>query len=80
MALTKARFASFETYLAAEPSDLPEARCEYWNGELIPVMSESIGNDTIANFIFLALLAIGLPFKLVRPGSIEVVVNRKPRA
>jgi Uma2 family endonuclease len=79
MALTKARFASFEKYLAAKPSDLPEARCEYWNGELIPVMSESIGNDTIANFIFLALLAIGLPFKLVRPGSIEIVVNGKPR-
>jgi Uma2 family endonuclease len=79
MTFTQARFTSFEMYLTADPSDLPEGRCEYWDGELIPVMSESIGNDAIANFIFLALIAIGLPFKLVRPGRVEIAVTGRHR-
>jgi Uma2 family endonuclease len=72
-------FTSFEAYLAADPADLPEGRYEYWDGELVPVMSESIGNDTIANFIFLALVEAGLPFRLIRPGKVEVVVPGRPR-
>jgi Uma2 family endonuclease len=79
MTFTKARFASFEAYLSAEPSDLPEGRCEYWDGELVPVMSESLGNDTIAIFIQLALIAIGIPFQLIRPGRIEIEVTGRPR-
>jgi hypothetical protein len=47
------QFKRFEEYLGADPSDLPEGRFEYWDGELVPVMSESIGNDAIANFILL---------------------------
>jgi Uma2 family endonuclease len=78
MTFTKARFTSFEEYLTAEVSDLPEGRCEYWDGELIEVMTESSGNDAIAIFIQLALIAIGVPFKLIRPHSCEVEVTGKP--
>ena len=56
MTFTKVRFASFEEYLTADPSDLPESRCEYWDGELVPVMTESPENDDIANYIFFLLL------------------------
>ena len=79
MTFTKARFASFEEYLTADVSDLPEERCEYWDGELVPVMTESSGNDAISIFIQLALIAIGVPFKLVRPHSCEVEVIGKPK-
>ncbi len=76
---TKPRFASFEAYLAAEPSELPEGTYEYWDGELIPVMSESIGNDSIANFMFAILLGMGIPIQLLRPGKIEIEVPGRPR-
>ena len=79
MTVTKARFASFDAYLSAEPSDLPEGRCEYWDGELVPVMSESFENGTIAIFIQLALIAIGVSFKLIRP-ICEVEVPGRPRS
>ena len=79
MTFTKARFASFEAYLTAEPSDLPEGRCEYWDGELIEVMTESSRNDAIAIFIQLALIAIGIHYKLIRPGRAEVEVIGKPK-
>jgi hypothetical protein len=34
------QFRSFEAYLSADPCDLPEGRYEYWDGELVPVMSQ----------------------------------------
>jgi Uma2 family endonuclease len=80
MTFTKARFTSFEEYLTADVSDLPEGRCEYWDGELVEVMSESSSNDAIAIFIQLALIAIGVPFKLIRPHSCEVEVPGRPRS
>ncbi|MBC7515169.1 MAG: Uma2 family endonuclease, partial [Alkalinema sp. FL-bin-369] len=43
------------------------------------VMTESSGNDAISIFIQLALIAIGVPFKLVRPHSCEVEVIGKPK-
>ncbi len=79
MTFTKARFASFEDYLMAEPSDLPEGRCEYWDGELVPVMTESPENDDIANYLFSLLLQIGIYRKLIRPHSCEVEVIGKPK-
>ena len=79
MTFTKLRFASFEDYLAADPSDLPEGFYEYWDGELVELMTESLFNDTIANFIFIALLEFGIPMQLLRPGKIEVAVPGKPR-
>ncbi len=79
MVFTKPRFANFEAYLAADPSELPEGHFEYWDGELVPVMSESIGNDSIANFMFAILLGMGIPIQLLRPGKIEVEVTGRPR-
>ena len=79
MTFTKARFASFEEYLTADVSDLPEERCEYWDGELVPVMTESLGNGTIATFILLMLVAIDIPFELIRHNC-EVEVIGKPQS
>ncbi len=79
MTFTKARFTSFESYLSAEASDLPEGRCEYWDGELVEVMTESIENCSIAVFIQLALIAIGVQFKLIHTGKVEVEVIGKPK-
>ncbi|MCY7408565.1 MAG: Uma2 family endonuclease [Alkalinema sp. CAN_BIN05] len=79
MTFTKSRFVSFEAYLAAEPCDLPEGFYEYWDGELVEVMTESLFNDTIANFIFVVLLEAGVPMELLRPGKVEVAVPGRPR-
>lgn len=79
MTFTKPRFASFEAYLMAEASDLPEGRCEYWDGELIPVMSESLENEAIANYLYLLLVQTGVYHKLLSPGKVEIVVNGRPR-
>ena len=79
MTFTKAKFASFEEYLTADLSDLPEERCEYWDGELVPVMSESLGNDTIALYLFVVFLAAGIPFELLRPHNCEIEVIGRPR-
>ena len=79
MTYTKQRFASFEDYLMADASDLPEGRCEYWDGELAELMTESVKNDDIALFIMFALVAIGIPFRLIRPHSCEVEVIGKPK-
>ena len=80
MTFTKARFTSFEEYLTADPSDLPEGRSEYWDGELVPVMSESLVNCSIATFIQLALIAIGVQYQLISPGKVEVEVSGKPQS
>ncbi len=73
------QFKSFEAYLAADPSDLPEGRYEYCDGELVPVMTESGVNDAIANYLFLVLANIGIPFQLIRPHYCEVEVPGRPR-
>ena len=79
MTYTKQRFASFEDYLTADPSELPEGRCEYWDGELVELMTESGRNDDISLFIQFALVAIGIPFRLIRPHSCEVEMIGKPK-
>lgn len=80
MTFTKARFTSFEEYLTADVSDLPEGRCEYWDGELIPVMSEALGNYSIATFIQMALIAIGVQYKLICTHSCEIEVPGNPQS
>ena len=80
MTFTKVRFANFEEYLTADSSDLPEGRFEYWDGEMIPVTSEALGNCSIATFIQLALIAIGLEYKLISPGKVEVEVPGRPQS
>ncbi len=79
MTFTKARFASFEEYLMADASDLPEGRCEYWDGELVPVLSESLGNEAIANNLAIMLWQMGIDQMLVSPGKVSIVVNGRPR-
>jgi Uma2 family endonuclease len=73
------QFKSLEEYLSADPSDLPEGRYEYWDGELIAVMSESLGNLEIADDLFVMLIAAGIPINLVKAGRIEVAVPGAPK-
>ena len=80
MTVTQARFTSFEAYLSAEPSDLPEGRCEYWDGELVPVITESIENDDIANYLCLLLIQMGIYRRIIHLGKVEVEVIGKPRS
>ena len=79
MTFTKTRFASFEAYLTADPSDLPEGRYEYWDGELVEVMAESSFNDALANYLYLLMVQAGIYHKLIRPHSCEVEVIGKPK-
>jgi Putative restriction endonuclease len=79
MTFTKARFASFEEYLTAEPSDLPEGRCEYRDGELVPVMTESKFNDALANYLHLLFVQAEINYRLVCPHSCEVEVIGRPK-
>jgi Uma2 family endonuclease len=79
MTFTKARFASFEEYLTADVSDLPEGRCEYWDGELRPVMVESLLNEMIANYLASVLWQIGIDRMLVSPGKVQIVVSGRPK-
>lgn len=79
MTYTKQRFASFEDYLTAEACDLPEGRYEYWDGELVEIMPESLLNDAIANYLYFLLMQAGIFHELVRPHSCEVEVIGKPK-
>ena len=79
MVFTKPRFTSFEAYLAVDPSELPDGKFEYWDGELVPVVPESGGNDFLANYLFSLLIIAGIPIELIRPHSCEVEVPGRPR-
>jgi Uma2 family endonuclease len=78
MTLSKAKFESFDEYLTAELSDLPEGRYEYWNGELVRVMAEYLSNSVIANYLYFLLMQAGINHELIHPGKIEVVVPGRP--
>jgi Uma2 family endonuclease len=73
------QFKTFEEYLAADPSDLPEGRHEYWDGELVPVMTEGLLNYEIASYLYFLLVQAGIDRKLVHPGGVEVAVPGRPR-
>jgi Uma2 family endonuclease len=80
MTITKSpQFKSLEDYLAADPADLPEGRHEYWDGELVPVISESIGNINIATYLFALLIQAGFPPQMICLGQVEVVVPGTPK-
>jgi Uma2 family endonuclease len=79
MTFTKARFASFEAYLLAPPSDLPEGRCEYWDGELRLVMVESLLNEMITSYLFFVLIQMGIDSDLISPGKVQIVVSGRPK-
>lgn len=63
---------TFEDYLNYE--DETDNRYELVDGELVALPPESEFNDAIANYLFLALVNAGVPFKLVRPHTCEVQV------
>lgn len=46
MSAKSPQFKRLEDYLAADPADFPEGRHEYWDGALVPVMSESKSIET----------------------------------
>lgn len=79
------RKLTFEEYANLDAEDwvrlgLPEGRCEYVDGELVEVPSESEPNDFIANFLMFVFVSNGLvPLRLVRPHSCEIEVPGKPR-
>jgi Uma2 family endonuclease len=73
------QFKSFEEYLAADPWDLPEGRHEYWDGNLVAVMTEGLLNYGIANYLYFLLIQAGIDSKLVHPGGVEVAVPGRPR-
>ena len=79
MTYTKQRFASFEDYLTADIADLPEGRHEYWDGELIKVMTESLFNDGLANYLYFLLMQAGIFNELIRPHSCEIEVIGRPK-
>jgi Uma2 family endonuclease len=79
MTFTKARFASFEEYLTADLSDLPEGRCEYWDGELRPVMVESLLNEMIASYLVVVLWQMGINSDLISAGKVQIVVSGRPK-
>jgi Uma2 family endonuclease len=88
MPQAKLKFANFEEYMAwsSDPDrysdydsdndsdNAMEGQYELLDGELVQLPTESGLNDLIANYIFLKLVAIGVPFPLVRPGKCEVQV------
>lgn len=72
MTQAKPKFATFEAYL--EFDDGTDNRYELIDGELVELPPESEPNDAIANYLFLKLVAAGLPYRLVRPGKCEIQV------
>ena len=79
MTFTQTRFSSFEAYLTADVSNLPEGRCEYWDGKLVQVVSESLLNEAIANYLYLVLWQMGILIDLISPGKVNIVVSGRPR-
>ncbi|QZZ21131.1 Uma2 family endonuclease [Leptothermofonsia sichuanensis E412] len=80
-----ARKLTFEEYASLDAEDwarlgLPEGRCEYWDGELFELPTESEPNDFIANFLMFLLASTGvIPLRLIRPHSCEIEVSGRPR-
>jgi Uma2 family endonuclease len=64
---------TFEEYL--EYDDETDNRYELIDGALIALPPESEPNDAIANYLFLVLVNLGIPFRLIRPHTCEVQVS-----
>jgi Uma2 family endonuclease len=85
MVQAKPRFKSFEDYAELDAEawaelGLPEGRCEYVDGELVEVPSESELNDWIANLLMILLVNSGMIApRLIRPHSCEIEVRGKPK-
>ncbi len=75
---------TFEEYSALDAEawvrmGLPEGRCEYWDGELIELPTESGPNVRIANFLLLQLINASIPFTLVYLYACEIEVPGRSR-
>lgn len=74
MTQAKAKFATFEEYLAYSDATPLEGRYELIDGELVELPPESRLNSTIAVRILLSLIAAGISVDLVHPGKCEIQV------
>jgi Uma2 family endonuclease len=76
MTQAKLRFASFEEYLtwSDDPENYMEGRYELIDGELVELAPESPENHFVANYLFLMLVSVGVPMRLVHLRGCEVQV------
>jgi Uma2 family endonuclease len=76
MTQAKLKFSSFGEYLSwsDDPANHMEGYYELIDGELVRLMSESGLNVTIATDVLLQLVAIGVPFNLIKTHACEVQV------
>ncbi|MFM7448544.1 MAG: Uma2 family endonuclease [Leptolyngbyaceae cyanobacterium] len=76
---------TFQEYASLDAEDwvrlgLPEGRCEFWDGELIEVPSESEPNDFIARYLLFMLASKGvIPLELIAIHTCEIEVPGRPR-
>ena len=68
------RSLTFEEYLTLEDTEDLEERRELIDGELVELPPESGPNLSIANYLFLKLVEVGIPLKLIHPHACEVQV------
>jgi Uma2 family endonuclease len=69
--MTSTRKLTFADYLSLENAGL-EGRAQLIDGELIELPPEAWSNNDIAMFLFLKLVAAGVPFQLVKVHSCEI--------
>jgi Uma2 family endonuclease len=74
MTQAKLRFQTFEEYFEWSNDHADNVRYELMDGDLIELPPESEPNDAIANYLFLKLVELGVPFRFVRPGKCEIQV------
>jgi Uma2 family endonuclease len=72
---------TFEEYLNLDAEDwlrlgLPEGTWEYREGELVPLPPESEPNESVADYLLIALFHAGIPFRLIKSGGCEIVVPK----
>ena len=75
------RKLSFEEYVSLDAEDwlrlgLPEGRCEFVDGEIVELPPESEPNEALADYLLIALFQAGIPFRLIKPGRCEIVVEK----
>jgi Uma2 family endonuclease len=74
MTQAKPRFSSFESYLSYSNAIDLEGRYELIQGELVPLPPEAEPNQSIANYLYLLLVAAGIPPRLIHIRGCEVQV------
>jgi Uma2 family endonuclease len=72
IAMTTAQRLTFKEYL--DYDDGSDNRYELIDGRLIALPPESEPNTSLANYLFLQLVNLGISFRLVQPGRCEIQV------